>query len=520
MKKLKKVFAVLLTLAMVMGLGMTGFAAPTVGTSADKGTLTVKGIESNKATVTAYPIAMAEYNNNGSFSGYSNPYKLKDILAPTKDELDGISIEGLNGVKLTVGTDGTTYTIADQPVGMYLIVVTPFDGATTYTRAVASICYKNENGVNVVESKDLTMATSIQSPATWVKKTTDVEVDKTAKVGDKDATSAKIGDIIDFTVEIKPIPQYSGNHPKLDVVDTLSDGLTYQENEGVVVKVENDTLTEDTDYTVDYEDGKITVNFVVGGKYTLNAYAGKTAVISYKAELNNQAVLNQGEGNTNDVTLSYTKDSTLDGDNGTDDDKTRTYTFEIDGDATGTTGILNKTGEKTEDTRGLDGAVFTIYTEDPTNNENAAIYTNDSGTITKEGTVTTKTVDEKKGQLHISGLAEGTYYIRETSAPKGYSVNAHVFKVEIKALWDETDKKVCVGAEIRVDDSNDPVAIISTNNEGETVVTGDGATILNTKLQSLPSTGGIGTTIFTIGGCAIMVIAAALFFASRRKSAK
>ena len=44
--------------------------------------------------------------------------------------------------------------------------------------------------------------------------------------------------------------------------------------------------------------------------------------------------------------------------------------------------------------------------------------------------------------------------------------------------------------------------------------------IPNTKLASLPSTGGIGTTIFTIGGCAIMIIAAALFFATRRKAEK
>ena len=44
--------------------------------------------------------------------------------------------------------------------------------------------------------------------------------------------------------------------------------------------------------------------------------------------------------------------------------------------------------------------------------------------------------------------------------------------------------------------------------------------IANTKLIALPSTGGIGTTIFTIGGCAIMIIAAALFFATRRKAEK
>ena len=47
-----------------------------------------------------------------------------------------------------------------------------------------------------------------------------------------------------------------------------------------------------------------------------------------------------------------------------------------------------------------------------------------------------------------------------------------------------------------------------------------GTSIPNTKLASLPSTGGIGTTIFTIGGCAIMIVAAGLFFATRRKAEK
>lgn len=56
-------------------------------------------------------------------------------------------------------------------------------------------------------------------------------------------------------------------------------------------------------------------------------------------------------------------------------------------------------------------------------------------------------------------------------------------------------------------------------------VTGGGTAMLgdeipNIKLSELPSTGGIGTTIFTIGGCAIMILAAGLFFASRRKESK
>ena len=55
---------------------------------------------------------------------------------------------------------------------------------------------------------------------------------------------------------------------------------------------------------------------------------------------------------------------------------------------------------------------------------------------------------------------------------------------------------------------------------GNTIFSGTPINIQNTRLSSLPSTGGIGTTIFTIGGCAIMIIAAGLYFASRRKTAK
>ena len=67
--------------------------------------------------------------------------------------------------------------------------------------------------------------------------------------------------------------------------------------------------------------------------------------------------------------------------------------------------------------------------------------------------------------------------------------------------------------------SSTVTSIETTQGEGSGVVL-YGKDIVNTKLVALPSTGGIGTTIFTIGGCAIMILAAGLYFMSRRKSVK
>ena len=90
----------------------------------------------------------------------------------------------------------------------------------------------------------------------------------------------------------------------------------------------------------------------------------------------------------------------------------------------------------------------------------------------------------------MEGLDEGTYHIEEKVAPDGYSINEKIEDVTLSVEGEAT-------------------AVLEGTRE-----------VLDTKLSSLPSTGGIGTTIFTIAGCLIMVAAAGLFFASRRKSAK
>ncbi|MDR3894136.1 MAG: SpaA isopeptide-forming pilin-related protein, partial [Blautia sp.] len=103
----------------------------------------------------------------------------------------------------------------------------------------------------------------------------------------------------------------------------------------------------------------------------------------------------------------------------------------------------------------------------------------------------TKLTTDVNGNIKVEGLYTGTYFFKEVKAPEGYSVNT-------------TDVSVT----------------LSQDGEAKEIIKTTPANMYDTKLSSLPSTGGIGTTIFTIGGCLIMIVAAGLFFASRRKSAK
>ena len=133
------------------------------------------------------------------------------------------------------------------------------------------------------------------------------------------------------------------------------------------------------------------------------------------------------------------------------------------------------------------GTEYAIVTEDSTT-PNSYIVT---GWGTKDQAIT-NIVTNENGQAIVRGLDDSDeYFFEEVVAPEGYSIN----ETDSKVVWD-------------------------TEGSGTAAATRAGtATMTDTKLSSLPlpSTGGIGTTIFTIGGCVIMIAAAGLYFASRRK---
>lgn len=548
MKKLKKLFAVMLSLIMVLAMGITSFAADNViGNSDDTAEIKVTGIDS-ATSVKAYPIIKTTYGTNGDFNGYKPLYTTNPAIQVTKkadntleytlsaEQIAQIraNLNANSAVTMNPEAEGSTTYTATAPLGAYLVVVEGSE-TSTYNAMVVSTNYKNVNGVNTIDLGKNTAA---------AKKSTKPTLDKNIKNGDATTkhNTVNIGDVINYEVSVANIPEYTGKYPVFNVVDTLSQGLTFN-GEDVTVKVNGTTLRKDIDYKFTKEGQKITINFVdtsltATGKteygYTLNNYKGQNMTIAYSATVNENAKLNE-VGNQNDATLTYSKDSTVNNNNGTDEKKTHSYTFDIDGSVQGTdsvipvdvTHILNKIGEevKTIEVNGkevevkaaLEGAEFTVYT-----NEACTVRYQQGGV---DYPVVRSTA---AGQIELKGLAAGTYYIKETKAPAGYSVNATAVKVEITGLT-FNDNDELTGWTIKVNNQDVASFVYGTNEGGKTeFVRSDsirnegtefvnGYNILNTKITALPATGGIGTTIFTIVGCGIMIAAAGLFFASRRK---
>lgn len=525
MKKMKKFLAVILSLAMVLGMSMTAFAANSgtdkiFGTADDRATITVNGIENETGIqVNAYKVVEAKYDGAGNtFSGYNSLYPTvikqdmvkADLTTLSADELTALANAvaadaNKTAIPLTNTTDTTTWT-ATVAAGTYLVLVSNTE-AHSYNPMVVSAYYVNKDGKTDISEGAVDLTTTVAN----AKKSDAPTIDKkiTHSNGNDYGNSVEVNDIVNYEVTVTPIPSYTGSYPVFNVEDTLSNGLDFvTDKDGnvvdTVVKVGDKTLTKGTDYTVGVTGRTMTINFVKDNTYKLNEYASQTLTITYSAKVNKDAVLWK-DVNTNTAKLNYTNDSKVNGDNTSAEKTTYTYTFDIGGTATGTDGIITKTGKDKNSETPLGGALFGLY---------KAGEGVDLDTVAKaaEADAYKTATSDANGQIHFSQLKKGTYYLKELTAPDGYSVNTHVYTVVI----DTTHKNdgTLESWSVTIDDKT---STFTSNNDGTWTSVKNATNIVNTTLSSLPSTGGMGTTLFTIAGCAIMVAAAGFFFASRKR---
>ena len=489
MSKMKKLLAMVLALAMVLGMSITTFAATPVAT--DSADVTVQNVEVG-STLKAYQIIDATYTTEG-FVSYvwapGTPQAGQTVAFDENEDVVGLTDEVIAALAANTAVLGTPVTVVadaspetmNLTVGTWMILVSPKADATKiYNPMIASVYY------NVTASGDDNTATgtTVDANDTWELATTNAYAKSTTISIEKsvDDKEFEVNDIANYTVTTT-IPSYSDEYTDVTfkIKDTIVNGLEYTEDP--VVKVNGETLTDGEEYELSYGEGNKSFTIDFDNDYIFGL-ADKSAeeravVVTYPAKVTSEAINVVGE---NKVELIYTHKPGTETD--TKEDTVKVYTFEFDG-------VLKKVKE--DKTTALSGATFTLYRTSVAEENAIATYT------TIEG-----------GNIYFAGLdSDEVYYLKETVAPDGYSLNEKAYKIKVVPTYGNDGELVSYVVE--VDDKASGTIIYGAKPETNLDV------VVNTKLVALPGTGGIGTTMFTIGGCGIMIAAAYLFFASRRR---
>ena len=310
---------------------------------------------------------------------------------------------------------------------------------------------------------------------------------------EKVRTTANIGATINYKVTYS-IPVGEKGLESLVVTDKMSKGLTFVKD----VEVKNgSTIVEAKDYDVASStnaDGITTITITFTKKYceTLEKNTTQDFTITYKATLNDKAVLGQS-GNTNDVFVTYK--NTGDVERNTDHKDTKVFTYGID---------LLKKGEGEAK---LAGVEFTLTDSTGTA---VKVKKNDSDTFYTPGGDSNTVTTDADGKIYIRGLKPGTYKLTETKTNAGYVLLKNPVVIVITQKNAETgEAEATVG-------SNKTVTMQNDQNNTTSATAEVPLTVVNSKGFDLPATGGRGIALFTIAGIAIVAAAGSLLFMRKR----
>lgn len=497
MKVIKKITAIMLSIMMVLGMcSVVGAADEASGSYNDNNGIITINPAIDGQTYTIYRMLKLE-----SFSGDNYSYKaetqwesfvesvqnannekyfIKDKVngyvewnskitsEEDKAELAKKALEYAKNNTDTIQNDGsakaetTELTFKSLPLGYYLVDSSA--GALCNldtTNPKAEI--KEKNGVPSVEKK--------------------IELDNGTKVG---SNFANIGDTITFETKISV---KKGAHNYV-LHDTMSNGFELTQiqigssNQDIYIKIEDGVnLIENTDYTFNKKsknEFEVTFKDSFLKQHENEEYI---LVVRYNAILTGAANIGAGDTNTTYLTYGDNKESNT--------STTTTVTYQIP--------VLKYTGDTTHP---LANAKFKLYnseTSDTPIDLVQKIGTQDyrRALVGESGTIKEITTDNT-GKFNIQGFKPGVYWLEESDAPKGYNKLAKRIKVELNE-----DGTLKINDKDK--DGNLPISQVNVENKSGSI---------------LPSTGGMGTTIFYIAGAFLVLISGVVLIAKKRTDSK
>ena len=569
-KTFKRLGAVLLAAFMLLSTTICALADDTADTSTTgkKITLNVSNVADGD-TVSAY--RLVEYNNDGNGytffkgentkKGFEQYIKSQDNIGEQTAEqyLAGLDATGVNklleGYAAKCNEKNSEYTLPSNPItsksatkntaaleglepGYYLLLTSTDTKNNRIYTPLSAFIQKDGNDLVVYAGANNSplKAESDKSYKVAVKAENGPTIDKktNATKGDGEATwketaAAGVNDIVRFYVEVN-IPKYNNvSALNLTVNDTLTN-LKYQEgsvkvyenrpdpkghndsNNEIQGAIKNSANVVEQDYTTSNGAGTQKLKFELDYQKIMgeNAAQAKTVYIYYEAIMQKEAVTGTNHQGENVATLKYSNAANPNIEYTTDPEDTDVFTYYIG---------LTKKKNKTDDS--LKGAYFSVYTDKNSKTPLKFVEMTENGTKYYRLAVGDEadTVTQIEADFQIRGLDANTYYLEEVVAPQGYTKPSGRFEITMTSQMENNKHTGTLDnkqSSIKALDDADTALILSSGvsvdkNYQFSISLG------NFSTPNLPTTGGTGTVLLSIGGVVLMAAGAYLLFFRKKK---
>ena len=542
-KLFSRIMAAVFAMILELGMSMTALAS----------TLTVTGTKNNGGNVTAYKLfdrteqpleggkKAVAYTLSSKYAGYFSE-KVDSCKDKNGDALSEAAYNYVAGladhtkkVELSqfaadmwkwisennVDNDGTAPaadTTTEMTLGAGYYLIFPAGAATLKDDHKSPAILQDVDGTNPVN-------VTLKSEYPTLKK--EVKTTEGGEFGP--AGTVKPGDTVTYTITSK-VPDVSGYTKgyKFVIKDTLSAGLTFNAS-SVSVKIGENAL-EAANYELKTGEAVAPNTFTLELKNMTTGEenkqvpntdiypTGETITLTYTATVNEKAVTGI-DPNTNKAKVEYSNKPGEEGTGESEEVEAKVYTFEF--------GIFKYSlrndadGEADTNKNPLANAQFKLYADEEHNKEIKLVE--ESGKVYRQAKDATETAvgyieTDATGKVTIKGLKEGTYYLAETKAPAGFNKLVGDIKVEINNLvYDTTDTTKLNSYDVTYtmpgEKNGIKVTVPTEANLAEIPV-------LNKAGSVLPSTGGMGTVVFTIAGAAIigLMLVSSLVSKKRKRS--